>query len=718
MFKVSDKKKRYLITSALPYVNTVKHLGNLVSTLLPADIYARYLRQRGEEVLAVCGTDDHGTPSEVSALEAGMPVEEFVEQMFNKQKDIYERFGLSFDLFSRTHTAENTELTQHLFLKLYENGFIVEKEVQSLHCKNCKRNLPDRYVVGTCPNCKYEHARGDQCENCSKVLDGIDLINPVCIICGKSNTEIHSGKHLFIDLGSLEGRIKEWINSHKDWPKTAHSIANSWIRDGLRPRSISRDIKWGIPIPLDGYRDKVFYVWFDAPIGYISISMEWAKQQGDPDLWKKFWKETDTYIINFIGKDNVPFHTITFPATLIGADDDFALADYVKAFQWLNYEKTKFSSSKKVGIFTDTALELFPPDYWRYYIMKIAPERHDTDFTWSEFRDSVNGDLADILGNFIHRTLTFINRYFDGKIPKANALEKEDKAIIKALIDVSKNADLEMRKLEFQRTILTIFDFARDCNKYFQSKKPWADWKDNKKDRVATTLNICAQCCRGLAVLLAPFIPFTAEKIFDLLQLKEDIHKQSWNSVGKNISDNHSISKELEPLFPKIELEQIIELGLKWGGESAKKLLKQNPQLDLSKKVKNKPKTQSKPKKAKKKQPKVDEKMTKELVSFKDFQQLDLRVATIKSVEPVEGTKKLLKIIVDIGTEERQIVAGVAERYKPDELVGKQIVIIANLEPAKIRGVESNGMLLAADSDPEISILTPMRKVPNGSKVR
>ncbi len=711
---MSDKKKRYLITSALPYVNTVKHLGNLVSSLLPADILARYLRQRGEEVLAVCGTDDHGTPAEVSALEAGIPVEEFVEIMHKKQKDIYERFGLSFDLFSRTHTPENIEMTQHLFLKLYKNGFIEEKEIQSLFCKNCQRNLPDRYVVGTCPNCKYEHARGDQCENCSKVLDGIDLINPICIICGKNNTEIRSGKHLFIDLRSLEGRIKEWIDSHQEWPKTTLSISNSWIRDGLRPRSISRDIKWGVPIPLDGYRDKVFYVWFDAPIGYISISKEWAKQQGDPNLWKKFWKETDTYIVNFIGKDNVPFHTITFPATLIGANDGFVLADYVKAFQWLNYEKTKFSSSKKIGVFTDTALELFPADFWRYYLMKIAPERHDTDFTWSEFRDSVNGDLADILGNFIHRTLTFVNRYFDGKIPKACSLEKEDKDMINALIDTSKKADAEMRKFEFQRTILTIFDFARECNRYFQTKKPWADWKDNKKDRVATTLNICAQCCRGLAVLLAPYIPFAAEKIFELLQLKEDVHKQPWNSVGKKISDNHNISKELVPLFQKIELEQIIKLGLEWGGESVKELIKQNPQLAPSEEVKKK----AKPKKKKKKESKADEKMTKELIPFKDFQQLDLRVATIKSVEPIDGTKKLLKIIVDIGTEERQIVAGIAERYKPDELVGKQIVIVANLEPAKIRGVESNGMLLAAAADPEISILTPLRKVPNGSKVR
>ena len=718
MLNVTDKRNRYLITSALPYVNTVKHLGNLVSSLLPADIYARYLRQRGEEVLAVCGTDDHGTPSEVSALEVGMPVEEFVEEMFKKQKDIYERFGLSFDLFSRTHTPENTEITQHLFLKLHENGYIKEKEIQSLFCKNCKRNLPDRYVVGTCPSCNYEHARGDQCENCSKVLDGVDLINPTCIICGKSNTEIRSGKHLFIDLGGLEGRIKEWIDSHNDWPKTTTSIAYSWLKEGLRPRCISRDIKWGIPIPLDGYRDKVFYVWFDAPIGYISISQEWAKQQGKPKLWEKFWKDPKTDIVNFIGKDNVPFHTITFPATLLGADDGFALADYVKAFQWLNYEKSKFSSSKKVGIFTDIALDLYPADYWRYYIMKIAPERHDTDFMWSEFRDSINGDLADILGNFVHRTLTFINRYFDGKIPKSGPLETEDKAIIKELIAVSKKADSEMRKLEFQRTLLTIFDFARECNKYFQFKKPWADWKNDQKDRVATTLKICVQCCRGLGVLLAPFIPFTAEKIFNLLQLDEDVHEQSWNSVGKQIDEGHKITDKPETLFQKIELEEIIKLGLKWGGESVKELLKANPQLDPSKTAKKTVKPKTKSKKKEKKQNKVDGSMAKELISFKDFQQLDLRVATIKTVEPVEGTKKLLKIIVDIGTEERQIVAGVAERYKPDELVGKQIVIIANLEPAKIRGVESNGMLLAADADPEISILTPIREVPNGSKVR
>ena len=716
---MSAKKKRYLITSALPYVNTVKHLGNLVSSLLPADIYARFLRQRGEEVLAVCGTDDHGTPSEVSALEAGMPVEKFVEIMHKKQKDIYKRFGLSYDLFSRTHTPENTKITQHLFLKLHENGFIKEKEIQTLYCKNCKRNLPDRYVVGTCPNCKYEHARGDQCENCSKVLDGIDLIDPKCVICGENNTEIKTEDHLFLDLGGLEDKIKEWVNSHNEWPKTTISIANSWLKEGLRPRCISRDIKWGIPIPLDGYRDKVFYVWFDAPIGYISISMEWAKKQGNPDLWKKFWKDPETYVVNFIGKDNVPFHTITFPATLTGADDGFVLADYVKAFQWLNYEKAKFSSSKKIGIFTDVALDLYPPDYWRYYIMKIAPERHDTDFLWTEFRDSINNDLADILGNFIHRTLTFVNRYFDGKIPAANKLDKEDKVILKKMEKVATKAGNEIEKFEFQRSLLEIFDFARECNRYFQIKEPWAGWKNNKKELVANTMNVCAQCCKGLAILLEPFIPFSSEKIFEYLNIEESVHKTTWESVSKYLQEGHKISSEPQPIFKKIELEEIIELGLEWGSESIKEILKEHPELDPLKKQKEKPKKQSSNKKENKKvEKKVEEKMSKELISFKEFQKLDLRVATIKKVDKVEGAKKLLKIIVDIGTEERQIVAGIAERYSIEELVGKQIVIITNLEPAKIRGVESNGMLLAADADPEISILTPIREVPNGSKVR
>ncbi len=706
-----EDKKRYLITSALPYVNTVKHLGNLVSSLLPADILARYLRQRGEEVLAVCGTDDHGTPAEVSALEAGMPVEKYVEQMSKKQKDIYERFGLSYDIFSRTHTQENAELTQHLFLKLHKNGHIKEKEVQSLFCKNCKRNLPDRYVVGTCPNCKYEHARGDQCENCSKVLDGIDLINPKCIICGESNTEIRNEKHLFLDLGGLEGKIKAWVDTHKDWPKTTLSIANSWLKEGLRPRSISRNIKWGIPIPLDGHRDKVFYVWFDAPIGYISITKQWAKQQGKPKLWEKYWKDPDTYLINFIGKDNVPFHVITFPATLTGADDGIILADYVKAFQWLNYERSKFSSSQRVGIFTDTALELYPADYWRYYIMKIAPERHDTDFLWTEFRDSINNDLADILGNFVHRTLTFINNNFDGKIPVRSKLEKEDKDILSFLEKTAKKADSEMRKLEFQRTLLAIFDFARECNKYFQSKKPWADLKNNNIKRAATTLSICAQCSRGLAVLLAPYIPFSTEEIFEQLNLKESIHKQSWFSVTEEILEGHKVKQDIHPIFKKIELEEIIELGLKWGSESIRELLEKNPNLDpLKKKKKHAPKKIEQKKKVKK--------VTKELISYKEFQKLDLRVGTIKTIEPVKDANKLVKIIVDIGTEERQIVAGIAERYKPDELIGKQIIIIVNLEPAKIRGVESNGMLLAADADPEISVLVPLREVPDGSKVR
>jgi methionyl-tRNA synthetase len=712
---VTKKIKRYLITSALPYVNSVKHLGNLVSSLLPADIYARYLRQRGEEVLAVCGTDDHGTPSEVSALEAGLPVEEFVDKLHEKQKDIYRRFGLSYDLFSRTHTPENKALTQHLFLRLYENGYIQEKEIQSLYCVNCKRNLPDRYVTGICPNCNYEHARGDQCENCSKLLDAIELINPKCTICGKGDIEIRSGKHLFINLGELDDKISKWVTSHDNWPKTTISIAKSWLKDGLKPRCISRDIKWGIPIPLKGYRDKVFYVWFDAPIGYISISQEWAKIQGNPKLWEKYWKDPETFVINFIGKDNVPFHTITFPATLMGAEEGFNLASFVKAFQWLNYEGDKFSSSKKIGVFTDTALDLYPADYWRFYVMKIAPERHDTDFMWTEFRETVNGDLADIIGNFVHRTVIFVNRYFDGKVPVAEKLEKIDKEILALLEETYKKADKEMRNFEFQRTLLIIMKFARECNKYFQAKKPWKDIKDNKENRVATTLNICIQCCKGLSLLLAPFIPFSAEAINDLLQQEISIHQQLWSTITDPIPPGHTIANDPQPLFKKIELEEIVKHALAWGGgKSIEELLQEHPELDprVSKKK------EQKNKKNKKKETMKEIKMTDEKISFNEFQKLDLRVGTIKQAEPVKGTSKLLKIIVDIGEEERQIVAGIAQRYQPEELMGKQIVVVVNLEPAKIRGVESNGMLLAADAAPEISILTPIRKVPDGSKIR
>ncbi|MBD3191434.1 MAG: methionine--tRNA ligase [Candidatus Heimdallarchaeota archaeon] len=706
---VVKKSKRYLITSALPYVNTVKHLGNLVSSLLPADIYARYLRKRGEDVLAVCGTDDHGTPAEVSALEAGLPVEVFVEKMYKKQKKIYERFGLSYDLFSRTHTPENQAMTQHLFLNLHENGYITEKKIKTLFCKVCKRNLPDRYVTGTCPNCDYEHARGDQCENCSKLLDAIELIHPQCSICGKSEIEIKEAKHLFLDLSGLNDEITEWVELHDNWPKTAQSIAKSWLKEGLRPRCISRDLEWGIPIPLEGYEDKVFYVWFDAPIGYISISVEWAKQQGSPTLWEKYWKDPDCYVINFIGKDNVPFHTITFPATLMGADKGFNLADYVKAFQWLNFEGQKFSSSKQIGIFTDTALDLYPPDYWRYYVMKIAPERHDTDFLWTGFQDAVNSDLADILGNFIHRTLTFINNNFDGKVPKASKFTKEDKEILAKMEKTYHRADKEMRAFEFQRTLLAIMEFARECNRYFQTKKPWIDLRNDARASAGTTLNVCVQCCKGLALLLAPFIPFSAEKIFHYLQLEGSVHEQLWSSIIERVSDGHEIIREPQPLFEKIEREELEKLAEKWGGTS----IEQEEKQALSQKEKKKP-----IKSKKKQQKKEEEAMTKDQISFKEFQKLDLRVGTIKKAEPVEGTDKLLKIQVDLGSEERQIVAGIAERYSTDELEGLQIILVTNLEPATIRGVKSNGMLLAVDADPEISILTPLREVPDGSKVR
>ncbi|MCH8907183.1 MAG: methionine--tRNA ligase, partial [Candidatus Heimdallarchaeota archaeon] len=397
---MNNSSERYIVTSALPYVNGVKHLGNLIGSLLPADTYTRFLKLIGKDVIYICGTDDHGTPAELSALEAGKSVSEYVAEMFELQKGIYERFGLDFDYFGQTSARENHEITKEIFLALDKNGYINERTTQQLYSVKDKRFLPDRYVLGTCPHCGYENARGDQCENCTKLLDPIELINPRSAISGNTELENRDVTHLFIDLPKLQPEVAKWIETQTHWPNTSLSIAKKWLKEGLRERGITRNLEWGIEVPLEKYKDLVFYVWFDAPIGYISISKKWATEiKGKPELFEKYWKSSDTKLIQFMGIDNVPFHSVTFPCSIIGSDLGYQLVHTLKGFQWLTFEKGKFSSSQKHGIFMDTALDLYPADYWRYYLLLIAPERQDTDFQWGGFQSAVNSDLNNQLGN-------------------------------------------------------------------------------------------------------------------------------------------------------------------------------------------------------------------------------------------------------------------------------------------------------------------------------
>ncbi len=684
--KKSKLKKKYIVTSALPYVNGIKHLGNFVGSLLPADIYARYLRAQGHDVLCVCATDEHGTPSELAAIEEGLEVADYCKKYHEIQKQIYSDFYCSFDIFGRTSDQANHKMTQHLFLKLYENGLIEEKETIQLYSIDDQRFLPDRFVRGTCPYCKYENARGDQCENCTKVLDPLDLIEPKSAISGSKNVEPRTSKHLYINLPKMENEIGQWIETKKDtWPKTSYSIAKKWISEGLKSRSITRDLKWGIPVPLKGYEDKVFYVWFDAPIGYIGASVQWAEQTGKS--WEYYWKDPETKLYQFMGKDNVPFHTVTWPSTMKGADDGFVLAHMVKGFEWLNYEGGKFSTSLKRGIFTDQALKIFPADHWRYYLILIAPERHDTDFLWSGFQSAINNDLANVFGNFVHRTLTFIIRYFDGVVPKQGVLDDEDKEMLEA---ISKTRDL-MRKnfedVEFQKALLDLRSLWQTANQYFQSKEPWKLVKEDM-EKAGTVLSICVHVCKSIAILSQLFIPNTTEKIYEYLGLPKpevllwDDATNSKDLIGKNLPTDP------KPLFSKIEDIEIRKLEEEYGGiKGAEKKL-----TDV--------KGGQKGKKKKELISQNTSNLPEGIITIDDFSKIHIKVGQIINGSKVENSRKLLRFEVDIGEKNSRIIlAGISEYYDPKELIGKKILVLANLEPKKLASQESQGMILAYHSN-------------------
>ena len=559
--------QKFLVTSALPYVNGVKHLGNVIGSLLPADIYARWRRMQGHDVLAVCGTDEHGTPCELAALEEGLPVEEYAAKYHAIQKRIYEQLGLSFDHFGRTSSPQNRAITQHLFLRLWERGYVTERAIKQLYCADCQRFLPDRYVQGTCPFCGFARALGDQCESCTKLLDPTDLRDPRCAVCQRSNLQVRESKHLFLNLPKATPLVERWIATRTHWPKVTLAIAHKWLSEGLRERCITRDLRWGVPVPLDGYRDKVFYVWFDAPIGYIGISMEWANARGTPDAWQHYWKDPATRLVQFIGKDNVPFHAVTWPAVIMAADDGFVLCDMLKAFEWLNYEGGKFSTSQGRGVFSDQAVELFPADYWRYYLCVVAPEKGDSDFTWAGFQAAVNSDLANVLGNFVHRTLTFVNKAWGGVVPEAIGAGEAEAAIRKTLADAVRAVDAAMEECSFQRAVRAQRDAWAAANAYLQAKQPWHQVKTDKA-AAGTTLSTCVHLSRAFAVLGSPFIPFAARQLFANLALPGAPEAEPWAKIEDwACLTGHRVSPDPRPLFTKIEDPQIAALQARFAGQ-------------------------------------------------------------------------------------------------------------------------------------------------------
>ncbi|MFE5870104.1 methionine--tRNA ligase [Streptomyces roseifaciens] len=519
---------RHLITSALPYINGIKHLGNMVGSMLPADVYARYLRQTGRETLFICATDEHGTPAELGAKELGLPVADFCARQHDAQKAVYDGFALSFDYFGRSSSPENHEITQHFARQLQENGFIEERSIRQVYSLADGRFLPDRYIVGTCPHCGYDKARGDQCENCTRVLDPTDLIDARSAISGSSELEVRETKHLFLLQSKLQGEVEAWIDEHgKDWPVLASSIARKWLTEGLNDRAITRDLDWGVPVPADTWPElaaegKVFYVWFDAPIEYIGATKEWAAQDPENRDWKSWWYEaTDVRYTQFMGKDNVPFHTVMFPATQLGTREPWKKVDYVKAFNWLNYYGGKFSTSQKRGVFTHDALELLPADYWRYFMMANAPESDDTSFTWELFSATVNKDLADVLGNFVNRVLSFSKKRFGETVPAGSEAGEAETNLGREIAQLLQEYEEHMEAMQFRKAAQALRALWSAGNSYLETKAPWLEIKTDP-EAAALTLRTAMNLIHLYAVISEPFIPQSASALRFAFDLADD----------------------------------------------------------------------------------------------------------------------------------------------------------------------------------------------------
>ncbi|MBI6629996.1 methionine--tRNA ligase [Pontibaca salina] len=553
---------RILITSALPYINGIKHLGNLVGSQLPADLFARYMRGRGHEVLFLCATDEHGTPAELAAAKAGQPVAEYCADMHKVQEDIARRFHLSFDHFGRSSSPQNHRLTQHLAGKLAENGLIREVSEEQVYSNADGRFLPDRYIEGTCPNCGYDKARGDQCENCTKQLDPVDLIDPHSAISGSTDLEVRETKHLFLRQSALKDELDKWIDSKADWPILTTSIAKKWLHDGdgLQDRGITRDLDWGIKVKRGaedwpGMEGKVFYVWFDAPIEYIACAAEWAEAQGlDDSAWERWWRTDkgadEVRYVQFMGKDNVPFHTLSFPATLLGSGEPWKMVDHLKSFNYLNFEGGQFSTSQGRGVFQDQALEILPADYWRWWLLSHAPESNDSEFTWENFQLSVNKDLADVLGNFVSRVTKFCRSKFGEAVPEGSAFGDAETTLIESLTSRIRAYEQHMQDMEVRKSAAELRAIWVAGNEYLQSAAPWAAFKD-EPEKAAMQVRLGLNLIRLYAVLSAPFIPDASARMLAAMQTKDAGWPDDVADALETLQPGHDFEVP-EVLFAKI----------------------------------------------------------------------------------------------------------------------------------------------------------------------
>lgn len=680
---------RYLVTSALPYANGPLHLGHLAGAYLPADIFVRSRRLNGDDVLYICGTDEHGVPITIRAEAENTTPREIVNRFHNEIKEAFDHFYIDFDNFSGTARPNHSKLSQEFFLKLLDNKHLIVKEEEQFYDEQTERFLPDRYVEGTCPKCKDERARGDQCDQCGALLTPFELLNPRSALSG-SKPVIKKEKHWYLRLQDFEQQIVDWLESKKDWKDNVTKFILGWIRtEGLHERAITRSINWGIPVPLDSEdaKNKVLYVWFDAPIGYISSTIEWAERVGKPDIWKEYWQNSETKMIHFIGKDNIPFHAVIWPSLLMGQNSNWILPYDIPANEYLNLEGQKISTSLNWAVWANEAVKDFPADTLRYALAANAPESKDADFTWSFFQSRNNDELANIYGNLVNRTLTFMHKE-GGTVPSINEYSERDIQHFKALENKLQELFSAFEKYKVREACKLMMDIAREGNRYFDEMEPW-NLRKNDPQRLQIVLNVCLNTLRILAFASYSILPQTAEKLWNMLGQTTDLSQERLSTIIENHLPHQQRLNKAEILFRKIEDSEITK--------QIEKLKKQSRKPHMS----DLPAKEAKPE-----------------ITIEDFLKLDLRVATVIEAEAPENSRKLLKLKVKVGNEERQIMAGIKEFFAPEELIGKNIVIVYNLKPAKLAGEISQGMLLAAsvDDDSQLTLIDP-GNIPSGSSV-
>lgn len=658
-----SEQKRILVTSALPYANGPIHLGHLAGAYLTPDLYVRYKRLKGDDVVFICGSDEHGVPITIAAEKEGVTPQDIVDRYHGMNKKVFEEFGISFDYYGRTSSDTHRETSQEFFKNLYDKGFFKKKTEEQLYDSKKDMYLPDRYVKGTCPNCGFEEAYGDQCESCGTSLSPTELKNPVSALSGEK-PELKKTEHWYMPLGDVQPKLEKWIETRENWKPNVMGQVKSWLNDGLADRAATRDLSWGVPVPLDNAEGKVLYVWFDAPIGYISATKEWAEEKGDPDAWKSYWQDENTELYHFIGKDNIVFHCIMFPVVLM-EHGGYVLPKNVPANEFLNLEGHKLSTSRGWAVWLHEYLDVFEPDLLRYALGVTLPESKDSDFSWKDFQSRVNGELADVLGNFVFRAMSFTEKFADSKVPELIEPGETDKETLEAITKQAEKVTQAYENFRFKEAINESMQLARIGNRYFTETEPWKTRK-TEPAKCGNTLNISLQISAALSVLLEPVLPDSMKKLRKQLGLGDDI---SWDDIRPDmLEDGHSI-KMGEILFEKIE-DEIIEEQLNKLKEKAAEA-ENNEEKEFQ--------------------------ALKDNIDFQDFMKLDLRSGTIVSAEKIEKSNKLLKIKVDIGLETRTIVSGIAKHFKVDEIAGQQVIVVANLAPKKLMGVPSQGMILMAE---------------------